>query len=156
MFVESLLGQLIKLRKPLLSDFDNLNTDQYLSLTDSKISSSAQGNIDFYEENRNNKNSIIWSVENVNTKECSGFVTIIKISDKFVLDIFINNDNLDGKEIFTEVLDLVLNYINFKKKIKKVYTYCKIENYILKNILTKSGFSLISSDSQKSLFCIVL
>lgn len=116
MFIESLLGQLIKLRKPLLSDFDNLNTNQYLSLTDNKISSSVQGKIDFYEENRNNENSIIWSVENLNTKECSGFVTVIKISDKFVLDIFINNDNLDGKEIFTEALGLVLNYINFKKK----------------------------------------
>lgn len=156
MFIENLLGQLIRLRQPILSDFDNAKPNQFLALDTNQEAADPQNKVKLYEETREDQNCIVCSVDNLSSNNFLGFVSVNKSGDKFTLDISVNNSNSNGKEIVTESVNLVLNYLSFKKKIKEVYAYCGLENYVLKNILINFGFLFVSKDEEKSLFHVSL
>lgn len=156
MFIENLLGQLIRLRQPILSDFDNAKSNHILALDTNQEAADPRSKVQLYEETRDDQNCIVWSVDNLGSNNFLGFVSVNKSGDKFTLNISVDNSNSNGKEIVTESVNRVLNYLSFKKKIKEVYAYCGLENYVLKNVLINSGFLFVSKDEEKSLFQVSL
>jgi RimJ/RimL family protein N-acetyltransferase len=132
MFVENLLGDLIKLRKPVIQDSIYWGVGVGLS-TGKEVE--YIHSVEFEENYTNLQNdpqTIYWTIENKENSQYIGIVSAhantLKQSE---IHISVSKPNYKGKEISTETISLILNYLKYKAKISEVIINIENKNYVM-------------------------
>lgn len=150
MFVESLIGNIIKLRKPVIQDSIYWGIGVGLS-------SSTRKDVEFinsieFEENytklQNELKTIYWSIENKENKQYFGIISVhATLLKKSEIHISLSNPNYKGRETSLEAISLVLNYLKYKASINEVIIRVGNKNKIMIRVLESAGFVLKSSNA---------
>ncbi|NJL96810.1 GNAT family N-acetyltransferase [Candidatus Gracilibacteria bacterium] len=146
MFVENLLGDITKLRKPIIQDSvywgvgSELVTGREVTFIPNTEHSTK------LKELQNDQQTIYWSIENKENSQYIGNTSVYANTPKqSEIHILLSNPNYKGKEISIEVISLVLNYLKYKAKISEVIINIEQKNQIMIKVLETIGFNLKSS-----------
>lgn len=131
MFVDSLVGNMIKLRKPSAGEINLFQNIKLLS----------NSNISIYDSLKKDIGTIYWLVVSINGGVIYGYLTIKGVDSKKVsISSHLSQDIGNIQYIFEESISLVLNFLKYKKKIQTAETIVKT-NSIQSKILTRIGFT---------------
>lgn len=148
MFVENLLGNITKLRKPVLQDSmywgigGELSTGREAGFTPTKKHEAK------FIELQSDQKTIYWSIENKENDQYIGAISVHSNTPKqSEIHISLSNPNYNGKEISIEAISLVLNYLKYKAKISEVIVSVESKNTIMIKVLESISFILKSSNT---------
>lgn len=141
MFIENLLGEIIKLRKPVIQDSihwgvgGDLSTGREVTFTPTTEHSIK------LKELQNDQQTIYWSIEIKENGQYIGAISVHANTPKqSEIHISLSNLNYKGKEISIEVISLITNYLKYKQKIKQVVIKIESSNKIMQRVLESCNF----------------
>lgn len=141
MFVDNLIGSIIGLRRPTVNDLIKIHKDILLS----------DGVLDNAQENeyltlKNDEKTIYWVVSSIDKINLLGLVTVFAASTSRASISFSLVNNHSNKETLTELIVLVTNYLQYKKRIISVTVAIPKDNKIMNNIVEKLDFTLTNNE----------
>jgi hypothetical protein len=157
MFVENLLGDISKLRKPIIQDSVHWGFgEKLLTGTEVKFIPNVEHGAK-YNELKNHKQTIYWSIENKESGQYAGIISVLAVTQiKSEIHISLSNPNYRGKEISIEAISLVLNYLKYKKKIEVVEISIKNTNRIMQKVLKSCNFTLCKKSNSNTTYSTII
>lgn len=157
MFVENLLGDITKLRKPVIQDSihwgvgGDLSTGKEVTFTPT-----TEHNIKLNELQKDHQ-TIYWSIENKENSQYIGAISVHANTPKqSEIHISLSNPNYKGKEVSTETISLILNYLKYKARINEVVISVENKNTIMKKNLESICFTLKTTIGNQQIYSTIL
>lgn len=149
MFLQKIIGEKVDLCVPSEENcmdwmWDNY-PEVYKYLPEPHILQTIESQKDFLEEIRNEVDGWYWSIEHKITGECVGIVSITQINEYHgigELGIVIGKPEYFGKGYATEVIKMVIGFLQNTKKLRRITAECEADNKPMIKVLEKCGFTL--------------